>query len=632
MPAPSVTPTTNIAAAISGERVRPADDHQRQRAQAPHQHHHRQVAPRQRPRRHRRARRVRCRSRRPPAPGRRSARRPRSARAAMNGSSTSIGPITTSTNMLANSSVHSSHGVRTTNATPSRRSVSTCGFSCVAAPRRSRVVAGRVATSSTRPTANSDGHRDRAQRRERRADQHAGDRGAERLLQHRAHRTLDAVGGQQLFGRQDPRQVGAVGGEEERRPMPSTAAATAMCQIRSWPSRPRTATALDRGDVDRLDDDDDRALRHSVRDNAADQDEGHQADGQAGRHQRQRGGIVVEGDDLQRHHDGPHALGEDRDRYRGDQQPVFAELERCEHAPTAGHARCRLLLEVRTHAVDGGRWRPSASNEFSATAPRSSIVARPTRAFAPVYTVGRKTRGSGVGERRGAALLERLDALAEVGRERAATCWPSVSRAIAASSSVSVAALMACLVLAQRHRGPASSRSITLATSASKVVGRVDRADQARSPVPRRPETRSASSAILIARVRPIAAATNADAPPSGISPILVNANRKNAFSEANTRSQASASDTPTPAAGPCTTATTGSRQRHDRPHRAVGLDAASPSGVAGRAPAVVGADARARAEAAAAPPRRTTRTARIGRRALQRVGHAVAAPRGSAS
>lgn len=32
----------------------------------------------------------------------------------------------------------------------------------------------------------------------------------------------------------------------------------------------------------------------------------------------------------------------------------------------------------------------------------------------------------------------------------------------------------------------------------------------------------------------------------------------KNAFSEANTTSEASANDTPTPAAGPCTTATTG--------------------------------------------------------------------------
>jgi len=58
--------------------------------------------------------------------------------------------------------------------------------------------------------------------------------------------------------------------------------------------------------------------------------------------------------------------------------------------------------------------------------------------------------------------------------------------------------------------------------------------------------------------MRPIAPATKADAPPSGINPIFVNASMKNAFSEANTRSHARARETPTPAAGPCTTATTG--------------------------------------------------------------------------
>ena len=39
--------------------------------------------------------------------------------------------------------------------------------------------------------------------------------------------------------------------------------------------------------------------------------------------------------------------------------------------------------------------------------------------------------------------------------------------------------------------------------------------------------------------MRPIAAATSAEAPPSGISPILVNASMKNAFSEASTTSHA---------------------------------------------------------------------------------------------
>ena len=59
-------------------------------------------------------------------------------------------------------------------------------------------------------------------------------------------------------------------------------------------------------------------------------------------------------------------------------------------------------------------------------------------------------------------------------------------------------------------------------------------------------------------RVRPTAAAMSADAPPSGINPILVKASMKKALSEASTTSHASASDTPTPAAGPCTTDTAG--------------------------------------------------------------------------
>ena len=70
--------------------------------------------------------------------------------------------------------------------------------------------------------------------------------------------------------------------------------------------------------------------------------------------------------------------------------------------------------------------------------------------------------------------------------------------------------------------------------------------------------SRSASNAIRIAAIRPIAVAISAEAPPSGIRPILVNASMKNALSEANTRSQAKAMETPTPAAAPCTTATTG--------------------------------------------------------------------------
>ena len=73
---------------------------------------------------------------------------------AMNGNSTSMGPRTTSTNMLANSRVHSSHGVRSMNTKPSLRSRSICGCtwpgSCVGA-----FTVGPLTNNSSRPTANS---------------------------------------------------------------------------------------------------------------------------------------------------------------------------------------------------------------------------------------------------------------------------------------------------------------------------------------------------------------------------------------------------------------------------------------------------------------------------------------------
>ena len=58
---------------------------------------------------------------------------------------------------------------------------------------------------------------DSAQRRERRTDHDTGDGRADCALKDRTHDAFDAVGGQQLFGRQNPRQDRAVGGKEERR-------------------------------------------------------------------------------------------------------------------------------------------------------------------------------------------------------------------------------------------------------------------------------------------------------------------------------------------------------------------------------------------------------------------------------
>ena len=61
-----------------------------------------------------------------------------------------------------------------------------------------------------------------------------------------------------------------------------------------------------------------------------------------------------------------------------------------------------------------------------------------------------------------------------------------------------------------------------------------------------------------MALARPIEAATSAVAPPSGMRPILAKASMKNAFELVRTRSADRATDTPTPAHGPCTTLTTG--------------------------------------------------------------------------
>lgn len=48
------------------------------------------------------------------------------------------------------------------------------------------------------------------------ADDHNGDSGADGPLEHRTRDAFNTVGRQQLFGGQNSRQDGAVGGEEER--------------------------------------------------------------------------------------------------------------------------------------------------------------------------------------------------------------------------------------------------------------------------------------------------------------------------------------------------------------------------------------------------------------------------------
>src|SRR5271156_4925452 len=116
---------------------------------------------------------------------------------------------------------------------------------------------------------------------------------------------------------------------------------------------------------------------------------------------------------------------------------------------------------------------------------------------------------------------------------------------------------MARLVSAYANGGPLASLATISATSPSNVSSLNAWLINPHSAAVVA-DTRSANIAIRSAFARPIAAGTNAVAPPSGINPILVNASRKYAEAVATTRSQASASEVPTPAASPLTAATTG--------------------------------------------------------------------------
>jgi hypothetical protein len=188
-----------------------------------------------------------------------------------------------------------------------------------------------------------------AQCRERRTHHDPGDGGTDGALKHRAHNAFDAVGCEQLLGGQDPGKNRAVRGEEERR-----RGSHGRCGDREMPDLQHADQSQHRdgrrGDhVDGLGEDDDRALLDPVRGDPADQDERDEGRAPAGRHDRQRHGIVVELDHLKGQHDSEHAVGEDRQRHRSDQQAVLAGAERCEHAPSAGRDHRLLGFELRAH-------------------------------------------------------------------------------------------------------------------------------------------------------------------------------------------------------------------------------------------------------------------------------------------
>ena len=220
---------------------------------------------------------------------------------------------------------------------------------------RRRFHRGLVATRSSRPTANSTatttaprpGTSHRRPRRRPRGRRRAGTPGAPRLRRRWPPTVVrpegSAAGWRCRPGRRTPPRCRA-------------------------PPRPRHVPDLQRarqsqhrdrrydGDVDGLDGDDDGALVDAVRGDSADQQEGHQADAEARRDQRQRRGIVVELDDLKRHHDGPHALGEDRQghapRSAGGTRGTGRVRAR------ASRRRCRPAVQCRI-ACSRVRWSPT---------------------------------------------------------------------------------------------------------------------------------------------------------------------------------------------------------------------------------------------------------------------------------
>ena len=267
--------------------------------------------------------------------------------------------------MLANSSVHSSHGVPQHEDEAARAGrAARCGRSLIRLRRRRPSSPGRVATSSTRPTANS------AATTTAPSDGNV------------APTTMPATAGPTArwnTGRTTPStplaasscsagrirgRMRAVGGEEERRRDAQRrrprrpCARSAARQSNPSTATAETATTLTASTAMMI-------ARWLIRSAAMPptSTNADQAGAEARRDQRQRRGVVVELDDLQRHHDGPHALGEDRQRHGRDQQAVLAEPERCEHAPAGRRsppaARCRIAYS----RIDGRRPNPVARVE-----------------------------------------------------------------------------------------------------------------------------------------------------------------------------------------------------------------------------------------------------------------------------
>jgi hypothetical protein len=187
------------------------------------------------------------------------------------------------------------------------------------------------------------GHARHGMGRGERGNKDARDSRSGSLLEDGPHGALHAVGRQQVLGRQDPRQDGGVGREEERGPHAQDKAAHGkMPQLQPTGHR-QPADGSDHGQVGAFDGDDQQPLRNPVRGDPAGQDEGHQAHAACCRYERKFQRPAAEMDHLVDHGHSPHAGSKDGNGQGCDKDPVLAVRKRpqgleCGHRASLGGA------------------------------------------------------------------------------------------------------------------------------------------------------------------------------------------------------------------------------------------------------------------------------------------------------
>ena len=177
------------------------------------------------------------------------------------------------------------------------------------------------------------------------------------LLQHRPHGPLQAVGRQQVLGRQDPRQDGGVGGEEERSPDAEHEGPQRQMPELQQARHGQPADSGNDGEVGALDRDDQEPLGHAVRGDAAGQQKRHQPDAARRGHERELQRSAAQVDHLVDHRDGPHPGTEDGDGQRRDQHAVLPVREGAEGSQ-GGHGPSLVASRAAGLEPSGAQRRP----------------------------------------------------------------------------------------------------------------------------------------------------------------------------------------------------------------------------------------------------------------------------------